>query len=89
MKDLYLNDLITLDEYRTDQKAMTDQLEHLQELDKPERPPDFEKIKNALNLGWRELYQDVSKEQKREFWQLLIKEIRIYPDRHIEFDLDV
>ena len=89
LKELYLNDLITLDEYRTDQDTMTKQLEHLQELEKPERPPDFEKIKNALCLGWKEMYKDVSKEKKREFWHMLIKEIRIYPDRHIEFDLDV
>lgn len=89
LKDLYLNDLITLEEYKVDQKTMTEQLESLIEQDRPKQEPDFAKIDEVLRFGWRELYDDVSKEKKREFWRTILREIRIYPDRHIEFDLDL
>ena len=89
LKDLYLNDLITIEEYRADQIAMTERLEELLALERPQRSPDFNKIEKVISAGWRDLYQSVSKESKREFWHLIIKQIRIYPDRHIEFDLDL
>lgn len=89
LKDLYLNDLITLEEYKSDQQAMTALIEKLEKQDLPGKKPDFEKIEMLLSSGWREIYQGVSKERKREFWRLVLKEIRIYPDRHVEFDLNL
>lgn len=89
LKDLYLNDLITLDEYKSDQASMAARIEGLIEQDRPKRPPDFAKIEAALSVGWKEMYQGISKEKKREFWQAVLKEIRLYPDRHIEFDLNL
>lgn len=86
LKDLYLNDLITLEEYKADQKAMADLIEKLEEQDHPVKEPDFQKFDTLLSSGWKSVYNDVSKEQKREFWRAVLKEIRIYPDRHIEFD---
>lgn len=89
LKELYLNDLITLEEYKSDQAAMLAQVEALVELDKPIKAPDFAKIDGLLSAGWKDIYKDVSKAKKREFWRSVLKEIRIYPDRHIEFDLDI
>lgn len=89
LKDLYLNDLITLEEYKTDQTAMLERITQLQNREEQTRRPDFERIEKVLVAGWREMYQDVSREKKREFWHSLLKEIRIYPDRHIAFDLDL
>lgn len=89
LKDLYLNDLISLDEYKADQKAMTALVAQLEEQDRPVKEPDFKKLDDLLSSGWRDLYNEVSKEKKREFWRAVVKEIRIYPDRHIEFDLNL
>lgn len=87
LKELYLNDLITLEEYKADQRQMSAKLEGLLELDRQTPGPDFERIQKALFIGWQDMYQGVSREKKREFWHFVLKEVRIYPDRHIEFDL--
>lgn len=89
LKDLYLNDLITMEEYKEDKASMTDRINRLIQLDKPQKRPNFEKIDGMLTFGWQDLYYDLSKEEKREFWRMLLKEIRIYPDRHIEFDINL
>lgn len=89
LKDLYLNDLITLEEYKADQKSMENLIAKLEEQDHPVKEPDFRKFDVLLSAGWREVYDEVSKEKKREFWRAVLKEIRIYPDRHIEFDLNL
>lgn len=89
LKDLYLNDLITLEEYKEDKASMINRINKLIELDGPRKRPNFEKIDSILTFGWQDLYFDLSKEEKREFWCVLIKEIRIYPDRHIEFDINL
>lgn len=89
LKDLYLNDLITLEEYKTDQTSMTELIAKLEEQDHPGREPDFQKFDVLLSAGWRDVYEEVSKERKREFWQAVLREIRIYPDRHIEFRLNL
>ncbi len=89
LKDLYLNDLITMEEYKEDKASMTDRINRLIQLDEPQKRPNFEKIDGMLTFGWQDLYYDLSKEEKREFWRMLLKEIRIYPDRHIEFDINL
>ena len=89
LKDLYLDDLITLDEYKADQASITEKINALAELDRPKRTPNFEKMEQLLSSGWKEMYQEIPKQGKQEFWRTVLKEIRIYPDRHIEFDLDI
>ena len=88
LKDLYLNDLITLDEYKADQAAFTAKLEALTEQSASQEKPSFETAERLLYDGWEFAYQGMEREQKREFWRILVKEIRIYPDRHIEYDLN-
>lgn len=89
LKDLFLNDLITLEEYKADQEGMNERIHHLLELDQPQAKPNFAKIEQLLSEGWMAMYFESTKEKKREFWQSLLKEVRIYPDRHIEFDLNL
>ncbi|MDE7262368.1 MAG: recombinase family protein, partial [Oscillospiraceae bacterium] len=87
LKELYLNDLISLEEYRTDHAALSARLEELLALDLPKKKPNLERIEQKVCKGWRETYDGLSKADRREFWQALVTEIRIYPDRHIEYDL--
>lgn len=89
LKDLYLNDLITMDEYKADKSSMEAQISDLEEKQESIVCPDFSALQQVLSDGWRQLYSELSAEDKREFWRIIIKEIRWYPDRHIEYDLSV
>lgn len=88
LKNLYLNDLISLDEYKADHEAFSETLRELAERDTAVRKPDFTTAESLLADGWKDIYWDTSKEGKREFWRVLLRQVRIYPDRHIEFDLN-
>ena len=87
LKELYLNDLISLDEYREDKKTIEARLSELEMMEQPAKEVDFAAIESIMRPGWKETYNALLKEDKREFWLMLIKEIRIYSDRHIEYDL--
>lgn len=89
LKDLYLDDLISLEEYKADQKEMLSRLAYLAELEKPLEKPDFGKIDAILTHGWKESYVELSRIEKRDFWRILVKEIRLFPDRSIEYDLSL
>ncbi len=87
LKDLYVNDLITLEQCRADQRTYLDKIESLQKESSELRAPNFDTVERLLSTGWEVVYSKLESEQKQEFWRILIQEIRIYPDRHIEYDL--
>ena len=89
LKDLYLNDLITLEEYKADQASFTSAIESLTAEAATQEKPSFETAEALLADGWEIAYQGMTQEQKQEFWRILIKEIRIYKDKHIEYDLNI
>lgn len=88
LKDLYLNDLITLEEYKADQAAYQSRIESLAAEASTQKKPNFELADKLLTDGWETAYYGMKQEQKQEFWRILIKEIRIYKDKHIEYDLN-
>ena len=87
LKDLYLNDLISLDEYKADRQTMSEKIAELEKQQEPKKIPDLSVLDSVLVAGWKQLYVELSSEKKREFWRIIIREIRFYPDRHIEYDL--
>ena len=87
LKDLYVNDLITLEQCRNDQRIYLNKIEALEKEASQTKTPNFEDAERILSTGWKTVYKSLKDEKKQEFWRLLIKEIRIYPDRHIEYDL--
>jgi len=87
LKDLYLNELLTLEEYQADQGPLKARLEELTEQAKPVKIPDFSQVEAMLAQGWRSAYEDLDRASRRDFWRLLIKEIRIFADRRIDYDL--
>ena len=89
LKDLYLNELITLEEYRKDQEPLKARLEALTEEAKPVKVPDFGRMESLLVQGWQAIYNDLDRASQRDFWRILIKEIRIYADRSIDYDLQL
>lgn len=87
LKDLYVNDLITLEQCKADQKIYQDKIELLEKESSEQKVPNFKTADRLLTSGWEVVYKSLKSEQKQEFWRILLKEIRIYPDRHIEYDL--
>lgn len=88
LKDLYLNDVITLDECKREQAEYAERIEELEKEASAQEGPDFEAAEKLLFDGWEVAYNSLKKEQKREFWRILIKEIRIYSDRRVEYKLN-
>ncbi len=87
---LYVNDLISFEECRQENEAYTAQIKTLEEESfRRTAPPDFSAAEKLLASGWEGMYNTLSPEKKQEFWRILLKEIRIYPDRRIEYDLNV
>lgn len=83
--------MIFLDEYKRDRAGFMAKLDELEAkqaaLAVP--APSGEKIDGLLQGDWKGMYADLPKDKQQEFWRIVIKEIRLYPDRHIEFDLNL
>lgn len=75
LKELYLNDCISLDEYKIDKSKLFEELENLPEI--IEQQKDFSKVKNFLCGDFESIYVNLTNTEKREFWRSIIKEIRI------------
>lgn len=88
LKDLYLNDIISLDECKREQEEYAARITVLEQEASTQEKPDFSAAEKLLSEGWEVAYHALKKEQKQEFWRILVKEIRIYPDKHIEYDLN-
>ena len=89
LKNLYLDDLITLEEYKSDFEMYIKEISKLELEESVNKAPDFSAVENALCTDWESMYQSSDRETKRAFWRTVLREIRIYNDRHIEFDLNV
>ena len=89
LKDLYLNDLITLEEYKHDQASMTEEIEKLEKSIAMPKTDNIEKIESILEEDWKESYDHLSREEKRNAWRILIEEVTIHPDRSISYTLNV
>lgn len=77
LKELYINDLITIEEYKRDATE-------LQSLIVPAPSPSAAiDISKAFSGGWRDRYDKLSLEGKRAFWKGVIDKIVINTDRSI------
>lgn len=87
LKDLYLNDLISLDDYRADYVPISERISLLQQTHKPAKKClPIENLERILNKDWKESYEQLSRTEQRAFWRMVLSEIRVYPDRHIDYD---
>lgn len=86
LSGLYLDDLIEKDDYARRYKELTSELEKIAE-EKAQRPAQLmQDLESTFFDGWQDIYKKLSRESKKSFWRLKIKEIRLYQDRRIEFD---
>lgn len=84
LKDLYVNEIIDLDAYKKDYEKFQSEICEAEKL-QPEKTPDISKIKSCFPSEWKNMYNTLTTIQKRKFWLLGIREIRISPDRSINF----
>ena len=77
LKELYLNDLIDIEEYKKDYETYTAALEKLQAPAADEKRIDLSGVRQVVSKGFREIYDTLSREEKRTLWKSVIKEIRI------------
>lgn len=86
LSDLYLDDLISKDEYAKRYANLTEQLKTVET--SMHQPPvkSAKKLSETFFLGWQDIYKELSRENKKAFWKLKLKEIRLYKDRRIDFD---
>lgn len=82
LKELYVNDLISLEEYKTDKESYVKQIEELRV--EPPAENDLEGLKELLRTDFEEMYIDFKKPEKRRFWRAILSEIRFNADRTID-----
>ena len=81
LKELYLNDLITMEEYKADYELYVSQLAEVPESAVP--PVNFQALYNFLHSDFKAIYESLDREKKRTLWQGILKEIRIDPQNYI------
>lgn len=82
LKDLYLNDLITMDEFKLDREKLMMQLNKINAEDS--RPmKDLSYLQKFLKTDFESLYKSLSIPEKRELWRSIIREIRIDHERNV------
>lgn len=77
LKDLYVNEVIDLDQYKADYERYSAQLAEADAAAmNPVRLPDFRGLKEKV-AGIETFYQDLNAEERQAFWRGLIREIRV------------
>ncbi|HJA66034.1 MAG TPA: recombinase family protein [Candidatus Mediterraneibacter cottocaccae] len=82
LKELYVNDLIDLEEYKKDFEIYT---AALQQIPDPveETPPDLSGVERFLQSDFKDIYNSLTREEKRTLWRSAIKEIRVDKEKNI------
>lgn len=75
LKDLYVDDLITMEQYREDFTRYNLMLQ--QERDEPPPPPDFDGLRKLLKGDFQSIYPTLDRAQRRDLWRNIVQEIRI------------
>jgi len=83
LKVLFINEEISLEEYRVDKATLLKQIAELAPVTRPEPP---EAILSLQGLNISDIYQTLTREERRAFWRGIIREIRFDTDRHFYFD---
>lgn len=82
LKDLFLNDLITMDEFKLDREKLLIQLEKINAEDS--RPvKDLSYLREFLKLDFESIYDTMSVPEKRELWRSIVKEIRVDHEKNV------
>lgn len=86
LKELYLNDLISMEEYKTDHERMIARLIELEAAQKQDKRATIEALSKLLCAGWQDVYAGLNPIERKAFWRMVLSNIRIYVDRHIDYN---
>ena len=82
LKDLYVNELITLDQYKEDAEHYRADIESLRAETVEQR--DTSALDAILHVDLGTVYQTMTNNEKRYFWRSVIREIRFSSDKTLE-----
>lgn len=77
LKELYINELITIDEYKADKKAFEDQIAELESSTQPSEPVDTSHLAALLETDFAGAYHGMTEEQRRYFWRAILARITL------------
>jgi hypothetical protein len=80
LKDLYLNEIISIEEYRADREKLEADLAGLHNTPPA---PDFSALRAVLSVNIEEIYTGMDNAEKRRFWRGILKQITFREDRSI------
>lgn len=83
LKELYVNELIDLEEYRKDYEIYTAALNKIPEINNIEPLPNFEAVRRILDDDFKSIYNTLTREEKRTLWRSVISEITIDNENNI------
>ena len=83
LKELFINELITLDEYKQDKAQIQSEIADLKAV-QGRTDVDTKSLQEFLDQPFERLYDTFSDAEKRFFWRSIIKEIRFGKDRKYE-----
>ena len=84
LKNLYVNELIGLEEYRADYEKYAGQLAEMEEQEaNREKVPDFQKIAEQID-GIEDFYQSLAPLERQAFWRGILLEIQSGGDGSIQ-----
>ena len=89
LKELFVNDLITIEEYKSDREDYERQIAELraeQDIDPDLEKASVESLKAILQMDINGIYQDLSPEERRRFWRGIIRSITFDKDRNIKIE---
>lgn len=76
LKELYINELITLEEYRQDRDRYTAEIDALTA--EQDKPKDRSALEALLRLDIEQIYRSLDKTEKRRFWRGIVDYISFY-----------
>lgn len=82
LKDLYVNNLISLDEFKIDKSKYLELLEALPQCEPMKK--DVTPLKKLLEDNIEEIYKSFDFEEKVEFWRSILQEVHFYSSRIIK-----
>ena len=83
LKDLYLNDIISIDEYKADREKLMNQIMKL-EAEETRPIKDLSHLRDFLKMDFESVYDSFTIPEKRELWRSIIREIRIDHNKNIK-----
>lgn len=88
LKELYLNEIISIEEYKIDRIALENQIESIPDIVEPKQ--NIMELKRLLASNFETIYSTLSNEEKRKFWRSFIAEIRVHKSvrRSRKYDID-